>query len=218
MGSVDRIFSDIETVVFDFDGTLVLSNDIKRNTFYDVVAGISGGAAALDAVFGGPHGDRYDVFAQFVGRISNGDAVLARNLADRYTALCDERIAVAPEVPGALETLVAFGARGMKSWIASATPEAPLVASIRRRNLFDHFSGVFGLPTTKIEALSDVMARTGFGPDQVLMVGDAEADRAAAASVGARFIGVAGGTGGFRSSPALMLDDLRELPGILSRA
>ncbi len=60
------------------------------------------------------------------------------------------------------------------------------------------------------------MSRAGIRPAQLLMVGDAEADRAAAAAVGAGFIAIAGGTGGFSVPPTLVLDDLRGLPGLLS--
>lgn len=208
----------VGAVVFDFDGTLVLSNAIKHESFYDAAAGLPGGAAAFDAVFAGPHGDRYDICARVAARLGGGDA-LARQLVDRYTQLCDDRIAAAPEVPGTTATLAAMEARGLSAWIASATPVVPLRAAVRRRGLHTRFAGVFGLPTTKAEALAAVMARTGLPAARVLMVGDAEADRAAAEAAGTPFVAVAaalGGVGGFRSPPAHAFDDLRDLARLLA--
>lgn len=204
-------------VVFDFDGTLVQSNAIKHETFYDVASGLPGAAAALDAIFAGEHGDRTDIFARLAARLGHG-ATLAAELTAQYTQLCDDRIAAAPEIPGATLALDALATRGIGLWIASATPRGPLAMAVRRRGLWSRFVGVYGLPTTKVEALRHVMADAGLTPDRIVMVGDAEADRSAAVSVGARFVAVAetaGGVGGFRARPEFSLDDLSALAALV---
>lgn len=208
----------IGAVVFDFDGTLVRSNAIKRDTFFDVARHLPGAASALDAIFAGEHGDRADVFARLAKSLGAG-AALARDLTENYTALCDDRIAAAPEVPGAAAALAALRQRGIPAWIASATPQAPLLMAVRRRGLLTDFAGVYGLPTTKIAALRLVAEKAGLPAERILMVGDAEADRAAAMAVGTRFVAVAGSIGGigdFGAMPDHRLDDLRNLPDFIA--
>lgn len=208
----------IGAVVFDFDGTLVLSNAIKHNTFFDVARNLPGAASALDTILSGEHGARADVFARLAERLGAG-AALARELTKNYTALCDDRIAAAPEVPGAAAALATLRQRGISAWIASATPQAPLLMAVRRRGLLADFAGVYGLPTTKIGALQLVAEKAGLPAERVLMVGDAEADRAAAIAVGTRFVAVAGSIGGisnFSAAPDNIIYDLHSLPDFVS--
>lgn len=213
-----RTPAGIGAVVFDFDGTLVRSNAIKHDTFFDVARDLPGAASALNAIFSGEHGDRADVFARLAERLGAG-AALARELTENYTALCDDRIAAAPEVPGAAAALATLRQRGIPAWIASATPRAPLLMAVRRRGLLADFAGVYGLPTTKIAALQLVAETAGLPAERILMVGDAEADRAAAMAVGTRFVAVAGSIGGignFSATPDHMLDDLQDLPDFIA--
>jgi len=53
----------IKCVVFDFDGTLVKSNEIKRRVFYEVTEDIVDAVPVLDELFSVPDsGDRYNIF------------------------------------------------------------------------------------------------------------------------------------------------------------
>ena len=53
----------VKCVVFDFDGTLVGSNEIKRRTFYEVTKNLVDADILLDKILSSPDsGDRYDIF------------------------------------------------------------------------------------------------------------------------------------------------------------
>ena len=67
----------IQAIVFDFDGTLIDSNEIKLSAFYEVTAHISGAVAELDRIFQDPdRGDRYDIFAALQARLESDAANL----------------------------------------------------------------------------------------------------------------------------------------------
>ena len=81
----------IRCAVFDFDGTLVMSNDIKREGFFAVTAEIAGGRAAMEALLADPPGDRYAIFAAFAARFG----LDAGELAEAYGAWCEAAILAA---------------------------------------------------------------------------------------------------------------------------
>lgn len=183
-----RCAAGIAAVVFDFDGTLVLSNSIKRDTFFDVVADIPGGAERMAALLAAPDaGDRDRIFARFCGQEAPAAA-----LVDRYSTLCEQRILAAPARPGAAELLAWLQRCGKPCFICSATPEQPLRRIVSRRYPESPFDAVFGAPRSKQEGLRLVLERLGLAAPALLHVGDGADDARAAQTVGCAFAAVAG--------------------------
>jgi phosphoglycolate phosphatase len=184
----------IRAVVFDFDGTLVASNAIKRRCFEDVVAHLPGGREALAAARS-RGGDRYAIFGRVARALSSAVAeedpdVFARKLAADYTRRCLEGIAAAPERRGARRALDMLRRRGVKIWVNSATPQRDLPALLKARGLWPLLEGALGGPRSKAQNLRTILAAEGVGPREAVMVGDGHDDEAAARQVGTWFIAV----------------------------
>jgi len=212
----------IRCAVFDFDGTLVRSNAIKRQAYFDAVAHLADGRRAAERVLaGGPSGDRYAVFARVARHVLRDDGEradqLGRELAARYTALCRERIAGCEEVPGATAALHELSDRGTRLYLVSATPEIDLLPIVRDRGLTELFCEVLGGPTTKAVHLNTIARRQGLKPREMIVVGDGEDDRAAAVEVGCRFIPVADGPEPALADAPGALANLYGLPGMIDR-
>lgn len=197
----------IRCAVFDFDGTLVMSNDIKREGFFAVTAEIAGGRAAMEALLADPPGDRYAIFAAFAARFG----LDAGELAEAYGAWCEAAILAAPERPGASALLARLRQDGVRIWINSATPEAPLRSIVRRRYPQGTFDGVLGGHAAKVPNLRAVMRAEGLTAAELLMVGDGFDDRDAAAEIGCAFAGLDRGTLAARPDCGALVADLREL-------
>ena len=86
-------------VALDFDGTLVRSNQIKRDCFHETLADVPGAAAILDDLFAsGYRGDRLALFGEVARRLGPGGMIgvpESDELAASYGRLCRERIAAA---------------------------------------------------------------------------------------------------------------------------
>lgn len=199
--------------VFDFDGTLVQSNAIKRAAFYEVTAEFPGSGALLDELLqADPPLDRYGICRVLAARLPGIDP---EALAAAYTAHCEAQIAVAPEVPGAFDLLAALKERGRTSVISSATPETPLRALVSRLPIAPLVGAVYGRPASKPENMRRAMAWARVSAPQAVVIGDGEADRRAAIAAGCAFVGVESDNNDFAAPTSPLVARLDQLIGWL---
>jgi phosphoglycolate phosphatase len=204
----------IRCVVFDFDGTLVESNHIKRQTFFDLAAEFDDGVRRMTDVIREAGGrDRYWIFARFAAALPV--PADAETLTERYTRTCQERIAGAPAVPGAGDSLQRLRTEGKLLFVNSATPREPLTTLVRLRRLAPLFEGIYGSPATKQENLEVIRSKHGFASDEILVVGDGESDRASAEGLGCHFVAVESGENDFALEPARRIPNLTWLSAVV---
>lgn len=205
----------IRCVVFDFDGTLVRSNVIKHEAYLEVAATIPNGVPLMLHVLEQAEGrDRYWVFGAFAQALP--ETADASELANLYTRRCEERIAAAPEVAGATDSLEQLRQDGMLLFINSATPVTPLAALVRLRGLHTMLDGIYGAPARKHENLATILAGSGLSPGETVVVGDGESDRASAERVGCRFVAVQNEHNDFTRQPACRIADLTSLHAVIT--
>lgn len=211
----------VRAVVFDFDGVIVESGDIKTEAFLELFAGYPRHLAAIKR----HHLDNLGIsrFKKFAWIYENllhepfdtGEKI---RLGDRFSAIVFQKVCETPFVPGAREALEALASAGLHLAIASGTPQDELDRIVDARGLRRFFAEVHGSPTEKATATASVIKRWGLAPTEVLFVGDGTTDHAAATSAGVRFLA--------RRTPDLAahwaavgcacVDDLRELERLVA--
>lgn len=205
-------------IVFDFDGTLVISNEIKKQVFFEVTAYLPGSRNLLKQILADPDfGDRYKILRHLTSRLEKetGGSINSNALIDKYTAVCEKLISAAPEFPGARTALEGLSAKGFHLAISSATPVNTLKNIVSRRNIDHFFSHVFGAPESKEEHLFKIFSLETCKPNKTVLVGDSDVDRRTAKNLGCQFIGVGKGYDRFLVKPAYFLEDLSDLPAML---
>jgi len=208
----------IRCVAFDFDGTLVDSNDIKRGGFDRIAeAHPPHGPGVMAGVLAHMDGDRRTILRTYAERMArhryslDGDA-----LTGTYTRLVDREVAAAEEMPGALPLLRSLRGRGLRVYVNSATPGRSLLSILERRGWSELFDGVYGLPESKAENLRSILVREELRPTELLVVGDGVDDERAAKRVGCVFIPV--GSGSFAvSRPEPITVSLGEVEELIER-
>ncbi len=215
----------IRCAVFDFDGTLVDSNEIKRRAFFEIAREFDpDGELVREVLDRRPSGDRYHVARGLAAELATRGALpgaccvedLAKLLADAYTAHCERAVSACDEVAGATDALARLAARGLPLFVNTATPREAMLPILRRRGLDRFFAGVYGGPSNKLENLRDIAERVGARPRELLFVGDGEDDRRVAAAFGCAFVGVVLDVGGrFERAPERRIPDLLELPRVV---
>jgi len=217
----------IKCVVFDFDGTLVDSNEIKRETFFKIARPWDPTGEVVAAVFERwPAADRYAKTRRIAEALIDrkllpADASLedwASRLADDYTARCEAAIAQCAEMPGATAALEELSEKGLYLFVNSATPAIPLRRLTELRNWDHFFQAVYGAESTKTENLQSIATQSGADRTEIIHVGDQLDDQGGAEEFGCRFIAMTAGIARspVRNSP-LLVEDLRDLPALLDR-
>lgn len=190
-----------DVVVFDCDGVLLDSNNLKTVVFQKVLAhhGFEADEIARfrDYQVRNFGVSRYRLFDAVVeGRFGEARDVSLERLLEDFGRLCRTGYLEQPETAGMREALARAGADGRPLYVVSGSDEAELRDVLHQRRLAASFSNIYGSPATKIENLDRVRAhrRAQGAPEgeRMLFVGDAEADMLAATAAGADFVFMAG--------------------------
>jgi len=211
----------VQVIAFDFDGTLVESNAIKRNAFFETVRDHPAAATVMAHVLDeNPEATRHQIFAALGRKMCPHDAraadSLAGDLTQRYTALTYALVASCPEVPGAGAALDDLARRGYELAVNSSTPTEALVDILDRRGWSCRFRSIRGGPATKNENLQHIAAELGFACENILMVGDREIDRRAARRAGCAFVPLVRPDSDFTEPVQHKVVDLAKLPVLLA--
>lgn len=194
----------LRAIVFDFDGVILESADVKTEAFLELYA--AHGPALVEKVRAHHLANlgisRFKKFAWIAehllgSKLSEADSAA---LGERFSSLALARVLAAPMVPGAQAALEALVDR-MPLFVASGTPQGELDMIVEQRGLRRFFREVWGTPAEKPAIVRDLLARYSLAPDQVLFIGDGLSDHQAAVATGLHFLA--------RSTPALREDWLR---------
>jgi phosphoglycolate phosphatase-like HAD superfamily hydrolase len=184
-------------VVFDLDGTLIDSNSIKHDVFFSLAKRDLGGEDRIGRVLRTVQGDRHAIWSAYIRERDGGEASAADILraVQAYSAIVDDAVAAAPEMPGASVLLSRLRQAGLLLAVSSATPRENLMTILAQRDWLERFNAVAGWPTTKVETLRSLMRNYRMLPNQLAVVGDGEDDCASAQAIGCKFFSVGEGRG-----------------------
>lgn len=197
-------------VVFDFDGTLVHSNELKRNAYDRIFPGEPEIVAA--GLKKNPRESRRGVIRGILlercpGLENRAEELELRidHLAREYDRIATDGAATCPEREGATRALRILSER-MPLILLSATPQDSLDRIVFRRDWSCYFQDVLGVSVdAKSEYLRRIAERFEVCAEEVLMVGDSPFDREAA---------VRAGTAYFHMEPDSVLQDVIQVLGV----
>lgn len=180
-----------KAIVFDFDGTLVDSNEIKRRGFDYAFAEYPERMAQIrEYCYSFNHTIRSEKFRYVTERILGLQYTpeLDKLFHERYAAFTTDSVANAPEIPGAGAFLASLTAH--RTALLSSTPTAILMEILDRRGWRAFFSEVQGAPINKAAWLKDFQRRVGCCPEELLFFGDTDEDAQSAQHAGCTFVRV----------------------------
>ncbi|ABB73734.1 HAD family hydrolase [Nitrosospira multiformis] len=182
-----------QAIIFDFDGVVVESGEIKTQAFANLYQEygeeVMVEVAKYHVLNGGM--SRYQKFRYFQEMLLEKPPLTAeeeRQLDQRFSELVVEAVIASAPVPGAAE-LIQREAGRIPLFVASGTPETELNTIVVRRGLESYFTAVRGSPTPKQKLIADILTTHRLLPERVLMIGDALIDYQSAMVNNVAFIG-----------------------------
>lgn len=180
----------ISAVIFDFDGVIAESVDVKTQAFREL---FKGHPDILDEVekFHLENGgmSRYDKFRHIYANILKLELTEEkfRELCEAFQRLVVDKVVASPFVAGAKETLKYFFEK-YPMYVVSGTPQEEIREIIKRRALTKYFLQVYGSPESKTLLIKRILRDNKYKPEEVLFVGDSKNDLKAAVEAGVMFI------------------------------
>ncbi len=182
-----------QAIIFDFDGVIVESGDIKAQAFADLYRhhGEVIAQAAVDYHRANGGMSRYLKFHYFQKNLLNNPPLTKeeeQELDRQFSELVMNAVIACQPVAGA-ETLLNKMVNQIPLFVASGTPESELQVIVERRNLSHYFTEVRGSPRLKETLIADILSAYPLDPERVLMIGDALVDYESAHQNGVAFLG-----------------------------
>lgn len=180
-------------IIFDFDGVIVESGDIKTQAFADLYRhhGEAVTTAVVDYHRANGGMSRYLKFHYYQENLLNGLPLTQAEeqaLAQQFSELVMQAVIASQSVAG-VEALLDKMVNQIPLFVASGTPENELHTIVERRNLTRYFTSVHGSPRLKEELVADILSTHALDPQRVLMIGDAMADYESAHQNNVAFLG-----------------------------
>lgn len=181
----------IKAVIFDFDGVLVESVDIKTNAFAKLFEseGDSIVKQVVDYHLDNAGVSRFEKFKYIYKEILKRELTkeVFNCLCDRFSQIVIDDVVNAPYAKGAPGFLKAHFSE-YSYFVVSATPQKEMEDIAVRRNIKHFFKKIYGSPTSKNDAVRMVLLEENIESSNALYIGDALSDYEAASANGVKFI------------------------------
>lgn len=184
--------NNIKAIIFDFDGIVLESLDIKTEAFADMYKPygeeVAKNVVAHHEANGGM--SRFEKFKfyhnSYLNQVINDQQI--KSLASRFSELALAKVLNAQFVPGVFEFISNYS-NTYDFFISTGTPHDEIEVILEKRDLRKFFKEVYGSPEKKTEHVKRIMKNYLYNPSEVVFIGDATADRDAAQNNKINFIG-----------------------------
>jgi len=181
----------IKVLIFDFDGTITDSVDIKTQAFFELYKPYGINIADNVVEYHLSHGgiSRFDKFKYSHKEFLNIELSESeiQNLAKKFSKLVIEKVINAPYIENVFQFIQKnYGIYDM--FISTATPKNEIIEILNKKSLRNYFINVYGSPDSKSNHIMKIILKGKYSKDEVVFIGDSNQDEQASKQCGIRFI------------------------------
>lgn len=182
-----------DAIIFDFDGVLVDTVDIKTQGFVELFKQYGNDVVKKVVDYHIKNGgiSRSEKFKYYYKNLLHKDISYEEldMLCEQYSALTLKPSIDAPWILGAKEFLEA-NYKDKNFYIVSGISNNDLHLIVKKRKMRKYFKGIVGSPPAKEIILKNIIEKNYYKPTKTLYLGDSLSDIKSAEVVGLKFIGV----------------------------
>lgn len=183
-------FIMILVLIFDFDGVIAESVDVKTDAFEELFKAYPKELKEI-LQFHKENGgmSRFDKFKHIYENILKKELTKEKfkELCGSFHKLVVDKVAEAPFVNGARE-LLNFCEYKYPMYIVSGTPLDEINEIVQRKGLAKYFKQVYGSPDSKAKSIRTIIKENDCNPKETLFIGDSKNDYQAACETGVLFM------------------------------
>jgi len=181
----------IKALIFDFDGVVTESVQLKSNAFADLYRPYGSDIVKKVVDHHETNGgmSRYEKIHLYHESFLNKTITRKEiaSLANQFSDLVVENVIAAPYVPGALEYIQKC-CEQYKLFISTGTPTEEIKQIIIGRKIDHYFTAVFGSPDKKSTHLDQIISTYQIKHSEAIFFGDSNTDLEAAEKAHIRFV------------------------------
>tara|TARA_B100000686_G_C16745607_1_gene949268 strand:- start:330 stop:971 length:642 start_codon:yes stop_codon:yes gene_type:complete len=209
-----------KNLVFDFDGVLAESNEIRFEGFRLLFQEFPKGQVDLLIDYAKANGgvSRYEKIRYFFEEILGEKITLEKvqSLAERFSGLVFQKIIEAKPVKGSVEFLTENASK-FNFALVSGSDQIELRSVCRARGIDHFFKEILGSPVSKKENLTQLLKTFEWEPKDTVYIGDSKNDLEAAHANLIDFIGRDSGLVRWDCLEVSRIGDISELKSLLAR-
>ena len=188
------IFLGKKVIIFDFDGTIVDSNEVKAESFGELY--FQYGEEVRNKVIEYHNQnlgvDRFKKIAffhkNFLGiNLKKSEIILS---ADKFSKIVTSKVVKCDYIPGIIGFLDLSLRKNTVCAINTATPEKEIREILKKRKITKYFEIICGSPNEKSENINIILNQINYSKKQVVCIGDSISDYNAAEKNNIDFIGI----------------------------
>ncbi len=181
----------LKAIVFDFDGVILESVDIKTRAFKELFKDYPEHLERIAKLHlentGMPRFEKFKIICRdYLGRSADDEEL--KRFGESFSRFVYKEILDCPFVPGAYQFLEKRS-KEYQMFVASGTPQDEIRDIVNQRELAKFFRGIYGSPRTKGDILQGILMENQLRPLEVVFIGDAMSDFRGAREAHVPFIG-----------------------------
>ena len=209
----------IKAIIFDFDGVIAESTNIKTDAFVSIYNEYSEEVQARVKDYHVKNSgiSRYKKILYYqkeiLGQNYSEDAI--NDLANKFSEIVLQKVIESEYVKGSKE-FIERNQLNYELHIATGTPQEEIEIIIQEKNLQNKFKSIYGTPLSKTEIIRKILTENNYKKENVVFVGDAIADLEGASNNDLNFIGrVPKGETSIFPEKTIIINDLTSLNDLI---